>query len=321
MPERTSIPLGCTLYFLLTGRPPFAEPDHDTRLKKVMAHVREQPTPIGRLRPDLSATVIDLLERMLAKNPGDRPRSAAEVVGMLAPVTIGHDLPTLVRARPAPETTEDSSLEGELFDTVPPVPLTHAPAPPVSLVRRAWPVLFFAAVVVTVLAWKFWPHGVGVDLAPPAASKEQGPSPVPAMVTATNTNAPAPATPATGQLFFKGTPEGVVLRITGGSGVPTLVDMDKRRSISLAPGAYRIEIERETTPHTVLQDRVTLENGQSADVVVSPSVAAATKPMFDSWKKTQSDFEKIVEQTEAIQRQQAEENRRAETHKPNPTSP
>ncbi len=63
-----------------------------------------------------------------------------------------------------------------------------------------------------------------------------------------------------------------------------------------------------------------LESGQSADVVVSPSVTAAANRMAESWKKTDDGFKKMVERTQVIQRQQAEENRRrAETHTPSPT--
>jgi serine/threonine protein kinase len=270
--------LGCTLYFLLTGQPPFAEPQHNTRLKKVMAHVREQPRPIQDLRPDLPAPVIELLTRLLVKNPSDRPQSAAEVAEALAPLAVGNDLPGLLRARPAPETEGESSLDGGLFDAALPVAPAHAPAPAMSLFRHAWPVLFFTAVVVTVLAWKFWPHSTGMDIAPPAASKKQGPSSVPSTVTTTGANAPTPLNPAMGRLFFKGAPEGVVLRITGGPNGPIIVDMDKQRSVRLPPGAYRIEIEHATTPHMVLQEQVTLEESESQNVVVSPSVPMPVRP-------------------------------------------
>jgi hypothetical protein len=81
-----------------------------------------------------------------------------------------------------------------------------------------------------------------------------------------------------GRLFFKGTPEGAVLRITGGPDEPILVDMDKQRSIWLHPGDYRIEIERETKPHMVLQHQVTLEEGESETVVVCPPVPSPRAP-------------------------------------------
>jgi tRNA A-37 threonylcarbamoyl transferase component Bud32 len=74
--------LGCTLYFLLTGRGPYPAA---TALSKVLAH-REQPVPSLRSAcseapPELAAVV----ERMLAKKPKDRYQTAGEVAAALAP--------------------------------------------------------------------------------------------------------------------------------------------------------------------------------------------------------------------------------------------
>ncbi len=172
--------LGCTLYFLLTGRPPFAEPDHDTRLKKVMAHVREQPTPIESLRLDLPAPLIDLLARLLAKNPGDRPRSAAEVVGMLTPLANGHDLPALVRARPAPAVSEEPFAAAEPFDAALSLTPPRSPTPTLSLLRRASPVFAVTGILLAVLAWACWPRQPINNVPPSATSHEQdSPRPLP----------------------------------------------------------------------------------------------------------------------------------------------
>jgi serine/threonine protein kinase len=257
--------LGCTLYFLLRGQPPFADPQHDTRLKKVMAHVREQPTPIQSLRPDLPAPLIGLFARLLAKDPNDRPRSAAEVADMLGPLAAGNDLPGLMRARPEPQTSEEPVSGVESFGDVLAPTLPRSSSPVVSSLRRAWPVLGLAAIVLTVLAWTYWPRHSVTATPTPAVHQEHA--------------LPAASSNATmGRLFFKGTPEGAVLRITGGPDEPILVDMDKQRSIWLHPGDYRIEIERETKPHMVLQHQVTLEEGESETVVVCPPVPSPRAP-------------------------------------------
>ena len=259
--------LGCTLYFLLTGRPPFAEPQHDTRMKKVMAHVREQPTPVQSVRSDLPSSLIDLLARMLAKSPGDRPRLAAEVAEMLIPLAVGNDLPSLVRARPMPQAAENC-LSAQTFDAA----LSHRLSPPTTwtawLRRRAWRMLGVMGIVMAALIWTCWPRHPNSNTVPPAANHEQGPALAPVAVTK-------------GRLFFKGAPEGVVVRISGGQDGPILVDMDKQRSISLASGDYRIDIERAVTPHMILQGQVTLEAGEQATVVVGPAVprpAALPRP-------------------------------------------
>src|SRR5262249_15353748 len=69
--------LGGTLFYLLTGRPPFAH--HRGWLIKLQAHRAEAPPDVRTLRPEVPATLADLLSRLLGKEPKDRPQTAAEV--------------------------------------------------------------------------------------------------------------------------------------------------------------------------------------------------------------------------------------------------
>jgi len=62
--------LGCTLFFMLTGRPPFPE---GTILQKLLQHQNEPPPDVRRFRPDLPPEVSYLLARMMAKEPEQRP--------------------------------------------------------------------------------------------------------------------------------------------------------------------------------------------------------------------------------------------------------
>ncbi|MCC6494203.1 MAG: serine/threonine protein kinase [Pirellulales bacterium] len=68
--------LGCTLYFLLTGHPPFPDGTISERLLK---HQVEQAPSIFKDRPDAPSTLITICNRMMAKKPEDRYQSAAEV--------------------------------------------------------------------------------------------------------------------------------------------------------------------------------------------------------------------------------------------------
>jgi serine/threonine protein kinase len=75
--------LGCTLYFLLAGRPPF--PD-GTALQKLLRHNADQPPDIRVERPDLPAEAQAILARMLAKRPDERQQSAEQLIAEIVSV-------------------------------------------------------------------------------------------------------------------------------------------------------------------------------------------------------------------------------------------
>jgi serine/threonine protein kinase len=74
--------LGCTLYSLLAGRPPFHE---DTAMKTILAHLQKEPQPLPKLRPDVPERLWRVVARLLAKEPGQRYQKPIEVVQALAP--------------------------------------------------------------------------------------------------------------------------------------------------------------------------------------------------------------------------------------------
>src|SRR6188508_3216800 len=71
---------GCMAYELLAGQPPFAGlPPH----KLLAAHMNETPRDVRELRPDCPASLAALVMQCLAKNPGDRPATADEILRQL----------------------------------------------------------------------------------------------------------------------------------------------------------------------------------------------------------------------------------------------
>ena len=73
--------LGCTLWFLLTGQPPFPG---GTTAEKLRRHAGETPPRLDRIRSDIPAKLADAVARMLHKRPAERFAVPGEVVSALA---------------------------------------------------------------------------------------------------------------------------------------------------------------------------------------------------------------------------------------------
>ena len=61
------------------------------------AHVHQPVPPIRQLVPEVPEGLAAILDRLLAKDPGDRFATPAEVAEALAPWCVGADLPALLR--------------------------------------------------------------------------------------------------------------------------------------------------------------------------------------------------------------------------------
>jgi serine/threonine protein kinase len=74
--------LGCTLYFLLAGRPPFGGV---TLADKLGARLTCPPPSVRAVRPEVPEELERVLVRMMARWPDDRYQTPAEVAAALAP--------------------------------------------------------------------------------------------------------------------------------------------------------------------------------------------------------------------------------------------
>jgi serine/threonine protein kinase len=73
--------LGCTLFFLLTGVPPFAG---GNLAEKLMSHQQAEP-PLAGLNGKVPPGVVSILRQMLAKSPGERFQTPGAVADALTP--------------------------------------------------------------------------------------------------------------------------------------------------------------------------------------------------------------------------------------------
>ena len=127
--------LGCTLHFLLVGKPPF---DGGSVPQKLIWHQSAQPRPASAIRPAVPRGISDVILQMMEKDPFRRPQSAAEVVELLrqwyvpVPPPDRDEMPTvqLGRAeelvdiiRPETDSGGSSTLSGIAGDAKKTVPL------------------------------------------------------------------------------------------------------------------------------------------------------------------------------------------------------
>jgi serine/threonine protein kinase len=114
--------LGCSLYYLLVGQPPF--PD-GSLMSKIMQHQTAEPRPIDSFRHDVPAGVVAVVRRMMAKHPEDRFQTPASVALALTPFT--RLLPTLTGSGSRLPVLKGVYAPGNLDNT--PVPKSLPPRP------------------------------------------------------------------------------------------------------------------------------------------------------------------------------------------------
>lgn len=176
--------LGCTLFFLLTGRPVFPR---DSLAERLMAH-RQDPAPsLCLTRRNVPEKLDRIFQQMMAKSPAERFDSASAVVAALqaaglAATRAAEPLAARVMESASRAETHGAGSAESPEDRLPPlIAPVHPPAPWASRRRRA-PIAIATAVLTAVAllmvvagAVLWWPGRPGSREAPvparPATAK------------------------------------------------------------------------------------------------------------------------------------------------------
>ncbi|HEY7315917.1 MAG TPA: bifunctional serine/threonine-protein kinase/formylglycine-generating enzyme family protein [Gemmataceae bacterium] len=116
--------LGCTFYFLLTGRVPFPG---GTLGEKIAHHLLDEPIPVQRLRPDVPPRFAAVVRKLMVKQPEQRYQSPAEVAKVLAQG--GEPISAARVASESENTVPDWAEVVDPDKTVAYEPIHHQPSP------------------------------------------------------------------------------------------------------------------------------------------------------------------------------------------------
>ena len=120
--------LGVTLWYLLTGQPPFV----GTQFQVFRQHIGAPP-PLAQLPVAVPDNVRDLLGRMMGKTPAARPANTRELIGQIRELLRGSLVPGVPDAPVAPAPIP-------VRVTPPPVPVNVTPPPvPIPSIPPSWP--------------------------------------------------------------------------------------------------------------------------------------------------------------------------------------
>lgn len=84
--------LACSLFTLLTGKPPFFTDEKSSITAKMSAHILDPPPDIRESCPGIPDELAQLIHRCLAKDPAERCQTPQELADALQPFSAGADL-------------------------------------------------------------------------------------------------------------------------------------------------------------------------------------------------------------------------------------
>jgi serine/threonine-protein kinase len=101
--------VGCLLYELLVGRPPFTG---DSMVSIVFQHISDPPSPPSVTNPDISSNIDAIALKALAKDPADRYQTALEMKTDIESVLSGHS-PAATTLLPTPMIESSAGQEDQ----------------------------------------------------------------------------------------------------------------------------------------------------------------------------------------------------------------
>jgi serine/threonine-protein kinase len=145
--------LGAMLYEMVAGRPPFVA---ESPVALALAHIREDPRPLDQVAEGVPPNIASASMAALAKDPAERPPSAAAFASMLREPTLPspsiaalEETTQVAPLAPGPEeTTQVAPVIPGPEETVPLSPVRH----PGDRRRILIPAVLIAAVLLLILA-------------------------------------------------------------------------------------------------------------------------------------------------------------------------